>query len=85
MEYVHRIEYHRRGRSGELTLAYTETVEDHGWYIRKEADWKHRYTHGCAIDYLTRVIANAGTFAVTVWRDKTRVCTIGVDWNPTIR
>jgi len=25
---------------------------------------------------------DAGTFAISVWRDSIRVCTVGVDWNP---
>jgi hypothetical protein len=82
MEYVHSIQYHRRGKNGRLTLVYVEMVEDHGWYIRKEDEWKYRYTLACATEYLARVSAMAGTFAITVWRDSTRVCTVGVDWNP---
>jgi hypothetical protein len=82
MEYVHSIQYHRRSQNGRLTLAYVESVTDHGWYITKGADWKSRYTIACATEYLTRVSADAGTFAITVWRDAVRVCTIGIDWNP---
>ncbi|SDG85376.1 hypothetical protein SAMN05216553_112107 [Lentzea fradiae] len=85
MEYVHSIRYHRRSQNGRLTLAYTEIVTDHGWYIRKEDDWKSRYTTACATEYLTRVAAEAGTFAVSVWRGETRVCTVGLDWNPSKR
>ncbi|HEX7302475.1 hypothetical protein [Lentzea sp.] len=85
MEYVHSIQYHRRAGNGRLTLAYVEAVQDHGWYIRKEADWKSRYTIACATEYLTRVSADAGTFAITVWRGDDRVCTVGIDWNPSNR
>jgi hypothetical protein len=82
MEYVHSIQYHRRNRNGRLTLAYVESVTDHGWYIKKEADWKSRYTVACATEYLAKVSAEAGTFAITVWRNAERVCTVGIDWNP---
>lgn len=82
MEYVHEIRYHRRDRNGRLTLDHTEVVTDHGWYITKGDEWKARYTVACATEFLTKTAAAPGTFAVSVWRDATRVCTVGLDWNP---
>ena len=82
MDYVHRIEYRRRDPAGRLVLEHTETADDHGWYIRKEADWKSYYTRECALEFLARVKAVAGTYTVAVWRGRTRFCTVGLECAP---
>lgn len=81
-DYLHRIEYHRRQPNDSLVCEHVETVQDHGWYVACGDEWKAHYTRGCAVDFLERVHAKAGTYAVTVWRDKTRVCSVGLKWNP---
>lgn len=82
MDHLHRIEYHRRKPGGALDLELVEEVADHGWYIRKGEEWRRRYTLECACDFLSRTETKAGTFAVSVWRDGVRVCTIGMEWSP---
>ena len=82
MDHFHRIEYHRRSPSGAMDLEQVEEVVDHGWYIRKGQEWRRRYTLECACDFLERTETKAGTFAITVWRHETRVCTVGLEWRP---
>ncbi|MEV6241765.1 hypothetical protein [Lentzea sp. NPDC051838] len=82
MDHFHRIEYRRRLSDGALDLEHVEEVQDHGWYIRKGEEWRRRYTIECAYDFLSRTETKAGTFAVSVWRDEARVCTVGLDWRP---
>ena len=78
--YLHRIEYFRRRRSGSLVREHVESADDHGWYIGRGAEWKTRYTVGCAEDFLGRVGAPHGVYSVTVWRGDTKVCTVGLHW-----
>jgi hypothetical protein len=78
--YLHRIEYLRREPNGALTREHEETVQDHGWYLERGDEWKKRYTVGCAEDFLGRVRARPGTYAVVVWREGKRVCTVGFHW-----
>jgi hypothetical protein len=83
MDHFHRIEYRRRRPDGALDLEQVEEVVDHGWYIRKGEEWRRRYTLECAYDFLHRTETKAGTFAISVWRDEARVCTVGLEWLPT--
>ncbi|HUQ58507.1 hypothetical protein [Lentzea sp.] len=83
MDHFHRIEYRRRKPGGALDLELVEEVVDHGWYIKKGEEWRRRYTLECAYDFLARTETKAGTFAISVWRDGDRVCTVGMEWNPT--
>lgn len=80
--YLHRIEYSRRLPGGKLVREHVETVHDHGWYVVVGEEWKRRYTFGCAADFLERVHAQAGTYAVVVWRATDRVCAVGLEWRP---
>lgn len=80
--YLHRVEYFRRQENGSLVCEHVETVHDHGWYIERGERWKALYTLGCAEDFLGRVSARRGVYSVAVWRDGTRVCTVGLHWNP---
>lgn len=82
MDHLHRIEYHRRLPGGALDLARVEEVADHGWYIKKGDEWRRHYTLECAVDFLARTGTKAGTYAITVWREDVRVCTVGMEWRP---
>ncbi|MFD4641543.1 hypothetical protein ACFWN2_29830 [Lentzea sp. NPDC058436] len=82
MDHLHRIEYHRRQSGGALDLDHVEEVLDHGWYIKKGEEWRRRYTLECAVDFLARTETKAGTYAITVWRNDIRVCTVGMEWRP---
>jgi hypothetical protein len=83
MDHFHRIEYRRRMPDGALDLEQVEEVQDHGWYIKEGEDWRRRYTLECAYDFLSRTETKPGTFAISVWRDGTRVCTVGLKWHAT--
>jgi len=83
--YRHLIEYSRPNES----VKYTELVEDHGWYINTGADWKVRYTAGCAAEFLARAGAGPGAWQVVVWRlgangERDGVCAIRYDAKPSI-
>ncbi|GAB2828073.1 hypothetical protein [Lentzea nigeriaca] len=82
MDHLHRIEYHRRRPDGALDLEHVEEVTDLGWYIRKGDERRCRYTIECARDFMARAGTKEGLCAISVWRDKERVCTVAVDWRP---
>ncbi|GDY33263.1 hypothetical protein GTS_48960 [Gandjariella thermophila] len=87
--YRHRIEYHRVGQGGKRTLEHTEVVDDHGWYFARAGltseEWRVRYTHVCADDFLERVGAKPGQWVVIVWRqpegaDQKLLCSVRIWW-----
>lgn len=78
-DYRHLIEYARRNEA----VKYTEEVSDHGWYIKSGAEWRIRYTAGCAQEFLDKAGAGPGEWLVVVWRigdgNRDRVCAIRYD------
>jgi hypothetical protein len=86
--YLHRIEYRREVSRSQRVLEYTQIVEDQGWCLSYPGDlrtqWLTTYTRACAEDYLSRRLAPAGFFVVTVYRqlseDRVLVCAVRMKW-----